>query len=72
MSDNEHRWSGWPGAYCIKCGAEDMLETALALGWFDPGHPGNPNDVNQPAYEASWDTLEHEALVVKSSFCPIK
>lgn len=22
----EHRWSGWPGAYCMDCGAEDKRE----------------------------------------------
>jgi len=22
-SINNHWWSGWPGAYCLKCGAED-------------------------------------------------
>ena len=26
----EHRWSGWPGAYCLDCGIEDPLEAALA------------------------------------------
>jgi hypothetical protein len=33
--DNEHVWSGWPGAYCLKCGAEDALENALGMGWYD-------------------------------------
>lgn len=28
----EHRWSGWPGAYCLDCGAEDPREVALADG----------------------------------------
>ena len=31
-----HRWSGWPGAYCLDCGVEDALENALADNWFDP------------------------------------
>lgn len=26
----EHRWSGWPGAWCLDCGAEDPCEIALA------------------------------------------
>ena len=26
----EHRWSGWPGAYCQDCGAEDQREICLA------------------------------------------
>ena len=25
-----HRWSGWPGAWCLDCGAEDANEICLA------------------------------------------
>jgi hypothetical protein len=25
-----HRWSGWPGAWCLDCGAEDPYELCLA------------------------------------------
>jgi hypothetical protein len=28
----EHRWSGWPGAWCLDCGVEDPHEEALANG----------------------------------------
>lgn len=28
----EHRWSGWPGAWCLDCGCEDPREVALADG----------------------------------------
>lgn len=31
-----HRWSGWPGAFCMYCGVEDRLEIALGEGYFDP------------------------------------
>ena len=24
-----HRWSGWPGAFCLRCGAEDPREVCL-------------------------------------------
>jgi hypothetical protein len=27
-----HWWSGWPGAICLKCGAEDPREISLADG----------------------------------------
>lgn len=27
-----HRWSGWPGAWCLDCGIEDPIEQALADG----------------------------------------
>lgn len=29
---NNHNWSGWPGAYCLNCGAGDPGEDALAHG----------------------------------------
>jgi len=25
-----HRWSGWPGAWCLDCGAEDQRELCIA------------------------------------------
>lgn len=28
MSD--HRWSGWPGAWCLDCGAPDVSEACVA------------------------------------------
>ena len=31
----EHRWSGWPGAWCLDCGCEDPREIALADGLCD-------------------------------------
>src|SRR5262245_42504525 len=27
-----HRWSGWPGAWCLDCGAEDPGELCIAAG----------------------------------------
>lgn len=31
-----HRWSGWPGAWCLDCGQEDLIEIAVADGyWID-------------------------------------
>mgnify|MGYP001590776210 FL=1 len=31
----EHRWSGWPGAWCLDCGVKDANEIALADGLTD-------------------------------------
>jgi hypothetical protein len=28
----EHRWSGWPGAYCLNCWIDDKRELCLADG----------------------------------------
>jgi len=27
---SEHRWSGWPGAWCLDCGAPDVMEVCVA------------------------------------------
>jgi len=55
-----HKWSGWPGAYCLKCGAEHALENALAMNWYDP-------------VTDTWDTIEHEIEVDKADgFCPVE
>lgn len=27
----EHRWSGWPGAWCLDCGIEDAQERCVSL-----------------------------------------
>lgn len=27
---SEHRWSGWPGAWCLDCGIEDATELCIA------------------------------------------
>jgi hypothetical protein len=26
-----HRWSGWPGAWCLDCGTEDQNEICVAV-----------------------------------------
>lgn len=38
---SKHHWSGWPGAFCLKCGSEDPCEVALANGW-DPDDEPTP------------------------------
>lgn len=35
MSNSPHRWSGWPGAWCLDCGADDPHEIGLADGRID-------------------------------------
>jgi len=32
----EHRWSGWPGAMCLDCGAEDKREICVSVHEWDP------------------------------------
>ena len=43
----EHRWSGWPGAYCIYCGSEDANEVALAEG-MEPPFPDKNSPCSAP------------------------
>lgn len=38
----EHRWSGWPGAWCLDCGKSDPREAALADGSYDFDDDGMP------------------------------
>jgi hypothetical protein len=30
---DDHRWSGWPGAWCLDCGREDARERCCADHW---------------------------------------
>ena len=53
-----HKWSGWPGAYCLVRGVEDASENALGLGWYDP-------------VSDTWDTEEHKQTVIEAqNNCP--
>lgn len=29
---NQHRWSGWPGAFCLDCGEPDPAEQCIGDG----------------------------------------
>jgi hypothetical protein len=44
----DHRWSGWPGAWCLDCGCGDPAEDAVCDTAFD-------------VYEGKWDSPEAEA-----------
>lgn len=35
-----HRWSGWPGAWCLDCGVEDPRELECAGLKIPTSHPG--------------------------------
>lgn len=48
---NEHWWSGWPGAWCMKCGSEDKVEVCLG-------------GCECPCHEAFWREYE-EAMKVQ-------
>lgn len=48
-----HQWSGWPGAFCLRCGSGQVMEIAVADDWVDFG-PGIPD---------TWKSEDHKELV---------
>ena len=40
-----HRWSGWPGAWCLDCGDEDVFEHAMFC--HECHLPYGPEDTHQ-------------------------
>ena len=56
-----HQWSGWPGAYCQKCGADDYIELAIAESLYDPWNDkwvspeAEKEYTQQPCKWAEWD-----------------
>ena len=59
----KHRWSGWPGAYCLDCGSEDPSENAMAMGWLECYPDENGNHIEK------WDTEEHRKIVEEKNVC---
>jgi len=55
-----HNWAGWPGAYCLRCFSDQVLEVALAEGWVTPVETGDP----------IWKSEDYKALVdLCDGFC---
>lgn len=63
---DKHHWSGWPGAFCLKCFSEDPIEMALAAGdaFFEDEAGENP--------QLKFKTPEIEQEIIKASYCLIK
>ena len=60
-----HDWAGWPGCYCQRCGAGQVLEIAVAEGWLNFGQDENGNDLPE-----TWRSDDHKELVrLCDSFC---
>ena len=60
MNDGKHnhRWSGWPGAHCLKCGSDDYMELAIGNDWYD-------------AFTEKWDIEEHQEEYEKYKHCKV-
>lgn len=62
-----HSWSGWPGAYCIKCHCDDPMEEALADGLiFLISTPDSENG------EFIWCSNGALDYIKELSICPVK
>ena len=59
VMSRSHHWSGWPGAYCLKCGAEDPMEIAIGENWYDP-------------CEDRWDSEEHRQQCLAANVCSVE
>lgn len=66
-----HHWSGWPGAYCLKCGSEDPSEIALADGdmYFVDGPPSE-DIMAEPNYVIEYKPGAKEKINA-ASICPV-
>ena len=56
---SQHNWSGWPGAFCLKCGREDPTERAVALNEMDP-------------YTGEWISEEAKERCIKANVCAVE
>ena len=59
-TDHEHHWSGWPGAYCLDCHAEEPNEICMG-GCKCPCH--DEFWAAYAAYEAGTQALDTEDFV---------
>lgn len=63
-SDDGHHWSGWPGAFCMKCFCDDPLE--IAFGNDEVIAPDHPDGA------LIWKSEEIRMRVEAASECHIK
>jgi hypothetical protein len=57
VTAHKHRWNGWPGAFCLKCGAEDPQEIAISQEWWDE--------------DTGWCCEGHRKLVERANECKV-
>ena len=61
-----HRWSGWPGAHCLDCGAAHAHEMAVARGWWDAlENADRPEWMGIPTFppQGKWKSDKHRRFV---------
>ena len=63
---NTHLFSGWPGAYCLKCGAEDPYEIWLADDKIE--FHGDPS---LPAMELRFGSPKERLEYYAAMICPV-
>ena len=64
MNIKGHNWSGWPGAFCQKCGCEHAIENAMAMNWYSIW-PLRPEEIGPDGkdYGVWWKSDVHKKLV---------
>ena len=60
-----HRWSGWPGAWCLDCGQEDLMEVATAIRIWNV-NPVYDKKGNLIGDESRWLTQEEVDKLIKA------
>lgn len=64
-----HHWSGWPGAFCMKCGCEDPMEVALGDGLWEPNYDKKPGEEGA----IRWLGTPEQLLEIEAkNVCPVR
>jgi hypothetical protein len=68
--NDQHHWSGWPGAFCLKCHSEDPIEIALADNKIDFA----PSDFEGEDidHEPFFSKPEYQEEAKQANICPVK
>jgi hypothetical protein len=58
---NEHRWSGWPQAWCLDCGKDDVRELCI--------NTIHPSDIEFPIDENGFEIYDN-CPIHQNGECP--
>jgi hypothetical protein len=60
-----HRWSGWPGAWCLDCGIYDPLEECIAVHDVEGDCPDHPSTLCPEPNSRRHDPYSHDIIDLK-------
>ena len=58
QANHQHSWSGWPGAWCKKCGQDDLYELGLADDTYNP-------------FDGTWEDLDCLVEFLSKTVCKV-